>query len=494
MYRSLSASASALVSRIRANHYKSGTIHRLERVNRMIRINYRGIIIGLFIGLAVMVSLYSVPGVSAAVAPETTAPGTVTVVIQDGPVTPAGTAANTVSLQGVSIYGEVMYPYNRPVRIVPYNSNRGYRSAPAYSPGYYPPGYNSPSGYRPYLTNYQTGTLTVTSDPPQAVVSIDGDTTERTPWIYTNLFTGYHTVEINYPGYEAYSNSIYVDTGANPELDAVLVPLQTYGSLTVDTTPEGADVFIDSNSEGRSPVTVGGLSTGAHRVEAHLAGYSPQVQMATVTSGQVTRITIPMTAYSASSTEGSLSVSTNVPGALVYLDGIYKGAINDGSPFSVVAVSPGSHSLLLHAPGYDDFTQDITVTVGQVTPVTANLNAASTAPQGPASATQTGSLVATSVPAGGQVYVDNQFRGVAPVTVYNLATGDHVINMNLAGYSDWSGSVSVQPGQVAQLSAQFTPGSPGAVPTTRTGLPPAVTVTAVVVTFVFVAWRSLKRE
>ena len=320
------------------------------------------------------------------------------------------------------------------------------------------------------VTNDQTGTLTVTSDPPDAVVSIDGDTTERTPWIYTDLFAGYHSIEINYAGYEAYTNSIYVDTGANPEVDAELVPLQSYGSLTVDSTPEGADIFIDSNDEGMSPVTVGGLTAGVHQVEAHLAGYTAQAQTVTVVSGQGTTISIPMAAYSTSSSEGSLSVTTNVPGTVVYLDGIYKGSITDGSPFNVVGIAPGTHALLLHAPGYDDFTQDAVVTAGQVTTLTANLNPSSPVPQGPSSPPLTGSLVATSSPAGGQVYIDNQFRGVAPVTVYNLPTGDHIVNMKLSGYSDWSGSATVQPGQVAQVSAQFSPGSPGAAPT-RAGLP-----------------------
>jgi hypothetical protein len=454
----------------------------------MIRVNYSGIFLGLFVGLVKLTSLYAVTGLSpaGAVAPVMAGPGTATVVVQDQNAT--SPAAGTLSLQGVRVYGEVMYPYNRPVRVLPYNANRGYPVGPAYQPGY-----SYPTGYRPNVANYQTGTLTVTSEPPNSIVSIDGDTTERTPWIYSGLFTGYHSIEINYPGYEAYTTSIYVDNGANPEVDAVLVPLQTYGSLTVDTTPPGADIFIDSNAEGMSPVTVGGLTTGSHQVEAHLAGYAPEARMATVASGQVNNVNIPMAAYSTSSTEGSISVSSNVPGAVVYLDGIYKGAISDGNPFSVVAVSPGTHALLLHAPGYNDFMQDTVVVAGQVTPVTAGLTAGSTVPQGPSSPQQTGSLVATSTPAGGQVYIDNQFRGVAPVTVYNLPAGDHIVNMKLAGYSDWSCSVSLLSGQMAQVAAQFTPAAPGTVPT-RAGVPVVVVVSAIVAAAGFAMLRAGRKE
>ncbi|HUH79265.1 MAG TPA: PEGA domain-containing protein [Methanoregula sp.] len=442
---------------------------------------------GLLIALAAMVSLYPALAVSPAGA-GTTGPGPVNIVLPGGSPDTAGPAADAVSFQGVRVYGEVMYPYALPSRVVPRPVGRGYPVGPAYTPSYY-----YPAGYTPVYTNYPTGTVTVTSDPSAAIVTIDGGTTETTPWIYTNLFAGYHTIEINYPGYEAYTTSIYVGDGSNPEVDAELVPLQTYGSLTVDTTPEGADVFIDSNDEGLSPVTVGGLTAGTHQVEAHLAGYTAQVQMVTVASGQGTDINIPMAAYSPSSDEGSIAISANVPGALVYLDGTYKGAITDGNPFNVVAVSPGSHALLLHNPGYTDFTQTTVVTAGQVTYVTATLTAAAPALQGTPASSQTGSLVATSSPSGGQVYLDNQFRGVAPVTVYDVAPGDHIVNMKLAGYSDWSGSVTVQPGQVAQVTAQFT-GSPGAAPTTRAGLPAGVAVAALAAAAVAAAGRFRRRD
>ncbi len=83
-----------------------------------------------------------------------------------------------------------------------------------------------------------------------------------------------------------------------------------------------------------------------------------------------------------------------------------------------------------------------------------------------------GSIIASSAPSGGQVYVDNQFRGIAPVTIYNVAAGTHVINMKLAGYDDWSTSVDVPQNQIIQVSATFVAGS-GTTPTpTRAGLTP----------------------
>ena len=55
--------------------------------------------------------------------------------------------------------------------------------------------------------------------------------------------------------------------------------------------------------------------------------------------------------------------------------------------------------------------------------------------------------------------MDNQFRGVAPVTIYNVAPGTHIVNMKLGGYSDWSSSVEVPANQMVHVTATLVPGS-----------------------------------
>jgi hypothetical protein len=351
-----------------------------------------------------------------------------------------------------------------------------YPSGPIYSPGYYYPyGY----GFPPSSNYYSTGTLTVTSNPSGATVLIDGYNQEITPWIYTNLATGYHTVEVDYPGYESYVTNVYIDNGNSMEVDAQLTPLLTYGSLFVQTTPEGADVFVDGNYEGTSPVTVSALSDGPHQLELHLAGYAVITQTESVVAGQGTTVNLAFSPYSSSSSEGSVSITSNINGALVYLDGIYKGAIRSGTPFSVIAVSPGSHDVLLHMPGYNDYTSTVQVNAGQIAYVNADFTAASQAgiSQSSPPQTGTGSITATSSPAGGQVFLDNQFRGVAPVTIYYVPVGNHIINMKLAGYSDWSGSIQVQPGQGSSIQAEFAPGVPSTSPT-RASIPITIIFTA----------------
>jgi hypothetical protein len=274
-------------------------------------------------------------------------------------------------------------------------------------------------------------------------------------------------VEIDYPGYEAYVTSVYVDSGGSNQIDATLVPLQSYGSVLVQSTPTGADVYIDGNYEGISPVTVSGLSQGPHMAELHLAGYEVLTQTINIVSGQGANVNMVLSPYSTESDTGSIDIRSNIPGALVYLDGVYKGATLSGTVFNLIAVSPGSHTILLHVPGYTDFIKTTQVTAGQIAHFDATFTQQSSPyPGAPlqvsgntAQDQQIGSIIVSSVPSGGQVSLDGQFRGVAPVTIYNVAPGNHIVNLDLAGYDDWSSSVQVLAGQSVQVSASMTKGT-----------------------------------
>jgi hypothetical protein len=304
-----------------------------------------------------------------------------------------------------------------------------------------------------------TGSLTVTSNPSGAIIALDGYNSETTPWTYTEISSGYHTLEINYPGYEAYIRNIYLNMGESLEIDADLTPLVATGSLFVDSTPQGANVYVDGNSQGLSPVTVNGLSAGPHQIELHLAGYEVLATTEYVIEGQETDVNLILTPYSSSSSYGSIDITSDIPGALVYLDGIYKGITLPGDSFNIIAVDPGPHTLLLHLPGYPDFTETVPVDAGLVSYADAVFSPPTAILQSPPSPSPAvGGVMVTSAPTGGQVYIDNQFRGVTPVTIYNLAAGTHIVNINLAGYNDWSESIDVPADQMIQVPATLIPG------------------------------------
>ncbi|MDD1683767.1 MAG: PEGA domain-containing protein [Methanoregula sp.] len=67
-----------------------------------------------------------------------------------------------------------------------------------------------------------------------------------------------------------------------------------------------------------------------------------------------------------------------------------------------------------------------------------------------------GNISVSSVPAGANIYLDNEYRGLTPLTMKNVENGDHVVLVRLTGYQDWKQDVVVF-GNSQSLSAGLRP-------------------------------------
>ena len=68
-----------------------------------------------------------------------------------------------------------------------------------------------------------------------------------------------------------------------------------------------------------------------------------------------------------------------------------------------------------------------------------------------------GRIVATSHPQGAKVYLDNVYRGMTPLNLDRVTTGQHRIKLVMAGYRDWSSYISVSPSRTTTVSADLVP-------------------------------------
>lgn len=81
----------------------------------------------------------------------------------------------------------------------------------------------------------------------------------------------------------------------------------------------------------------------------------------------------------------------------------------------------------------------------------------------------TGQVVIVSDPAGANVYVDNAYRGVTPVTLSDLTTGTYTILLKMDGYQDWSSTIDVSSGSALTLKGVLN--SVSTVSPTQAGFP-----------------------
>ncbi|MDO8841627.1 PEGA domain-containing protein [Methanocalculus sp.] len=315
----------------------------------------------------------------------------------------------------------------------------------------------------PTPTPVSNGYFAITSSPSGATVRIDGHYSGTTP-LTTMVTAGTtHRVQIEYSGYESWSAVYTAYSGQTTQVYATLTPNQpATGYLAVTSSPSGADVYVDGSYRGYAPMTVGNLYVGSHTVEFRKAGYQVYTSNVQIYSGQTSTVNAVLSPSTPNT--GSVAIQSFPSGVSIFLDNNYQGTTLANDYFDIIGLSTGRHSVMLRKPGYYDYTTDVTVTGGAVKYVTATMTQQST----PVSV---GKVNVNSAPSGAEVYIDNLFRGYAPVVVPDIAPGTHSISLKMQGFSDWISTVQVNAGQTAQVVGTLTPTAVLPTPTPSGTLP-----------------------
>ena len=324
-------------------------------------------------------------------------------------------------------------------------SRTGYNNAYANLPTAYPGGIYSVSlTLTPITPSY--GTLSVTSSPTGAAIYVDNVYKGRTPE-QISLTHSQYALRLEHSGYKSYMQTVYVYGGQVTTVSASLVPSTTYGTISVSSSPSGANVYLDGKFRGTPTQTIGGLTAGSYFVELTKPGYQDWTGSVRVYAGQITS-TSPTLVPVQSPTTGALSVTSNPSYAAVYLDGIYEGQTAPGTPFIISGVSAGSHTVMVSLTGYADSVTTVTVNSGQTTAVRAEL-----IPSGP----EYGTVSVTSSPTGAEVYINNVKAGITPVTSDTMTPGSYTVTIRLSGYTEWSSITEVTAGSTSYVSANLSP-------------------------------------
>ncbi len=127
---------------------------------------------------------------------------------------------------------------------------------------------------------------------------------------------------------------------------------------------------------------------------------------------------------------GSISVSSNVDGASVYLDEKLVGE----APLRREDIPAGRHRVRVESAGHEPFETDIRVSAGKRAKVEANLSIL-----GP-------SLGVESDVPGSTVFLDRNYVGTTPVDIKNVSPGEHQITVSAEGYDMYAETLSVESG------------------------------------------------
>lgn len=137
------------------------------------------------------------------------------------------------------------------------------------------------------------------------------------------------------------------------------------GTLVIHTSPEGAEVMIDEESVGTTPLDPIPLPAGSHTLRVRLPGHTEYTDVVQITPGQITELPIDLLALSE-----VLAITTTPPGAHVYVDGNFMGE----SPVELDLVE-GTRSVRIVLRGYHEVIREIEARAGSREELTVELEA-----------------------------------------------------------------------------------------------------------------------
>lgn len=212
-----------------------------------------------------------------------------------------------------------------------------------------------------------------------------------------------------------------------------------YGTLSVNSTPSGAEVFVDGQFVGLTPVRYGTRS-GSHEVRVQLSGYQSFSTTVNLSGGQTLPVDASLTAVRQT---GSVSFSSQPQGAQVYVNGQFLGT----TPTAATTLDAGTYQARFTLSGYNDATVNFTVQSNSSQTVSGNLQP------------QSGSLTIRANVGGAQVFINGNLVGSIPngtgrLDVPNLPVGQHELVVVAPGFRTFATEFQISGGQTAEIRVQ----------------------------------------
>ena len=134
------------------------------------------------------------------------------------------------------------------------------------------------------IVNIPAGELVIESDIANSIVYIDDnyagstealDSTEKKSQLVLNYIPyGYHKIEVIKQGYEKKKNEIYLKENEINYIKLSMTKISEDGIIEVKSNPSGADVWLDLDYKGVTPVKLKNLRPTVHRIRVRKEGFN----------------------------------------------------------------------------------------------------------------------------------------------------------------------------------------------------------------------------
>ena len=204
--------------------------------------------------------------------------------------------------------------------------------------------------------------------------------------------------------------------------------------LSISGTPESTGVYLNDEKIGETPIDYHAVNPGRYRVKITRSGYEDFEDEIVVPPGGKQTLSYTLIPYATLSFKGSPDY------AVVFLDGDEVGE----TPIVDHQVTAGRYQIKINCEGFMEYEQSISVSPGEVKEISYSLTA----------------LAAISVdgfPAGAAVSLNGERVGETPLENHVIPEGRYKIKITGMGYEKYEKTVTVGPGDPAEIRYRLMP-------------------------------------
>lgn len=208
------------------------------------------------------------------------------------------------------------------------------------------------------------GQLTLKTEPAKVQVFVDGKPVPgQSPFVVAELEPGTHNFEIRANGFEQHVEATELAEGEAKEISVELKPIVRLGGFSFNTSPPGAQVYLDDEPIGKTPVTKEDLEPGVYVLRAeHEGNFVPFERTVPIREGQQR----PLPTVTLQPDKVVVTFNSDPEGAAVTLiQGDVRKELGSTPARAEIRLSAGNWSVEMKKRGYDLWTQPLTSIGGQ---------------------------------------------------------------------------------------------------------------------------------
>ena len=148
-------------------------------------------------------------------------------------------------------------------------------------------------GWLAVTVGAEAAQIVIDTNPSRASVEVNGNFHGTTPLTIGEVPVGTHVLRITKFGYRPMQRKVTLKPGENTF--AYDLPRLPGGSLEIVSRPEDADVYIDGDARGRTPLTVVEVPAGEHEIRLSKVNYIDRVERVEIAQNEKAKLDVTLT-------------------------------------------------------------------------------------------------------------------------------------------------------------------------------------------------------